>query len=360
MPEEQNKVSKDATPVKEKPAEKKSKPKKNLLVIVITAIVTALVLVTVGVGVYIYYSGYRVAWVNAIARVVPYPMAIVDGNLVRLSDFTINMQIAQHNVLAQKQVDIFDPANKQYREMVEQGVLASQVEGIVIDRLDAKYKIAVTSDDIKKEEDTLIKQFKDRADFEKTVKDLFGCDVATFESHILHNQIAKQKLQKYYLDNKELTKTERDKAAEVLTKIQKGGDFAALAKQYSDDSSASQGGDLGTAALGTYDPDFEKAALALEPGKVSGIVQTQFGWHIIQLVAKDSKSLHAKHILVQSKFEDWLVAAVKGANIQIMTSAFTWDKTLGQLNIAHPTPASTTTTPSTTQDNSTSTNTTTK
>ena len=336
MPDEKNAVAveKSEKPTTETTKESPKKGSKKILMTVVTAVVAAIVLVIVGVGIYIYVGGYKIPWVNAIARVVPYPVAVVDGHIVRLSDFSANMEIAQHNILAQKQVDIFDSTNKQYRDLVEQGVLASQIEGEVIVRLTKKYDVSVTQADIQKEEDSLLTQFKDKADFEKTIQDLFGISVADFEKQILLNQVAKQKLQKYYLDNRDLTKTERDKASEVVDKLKKGEKFDELAKKYSDDSSATQGGDLGTVARGTYDAEFEKAALALKVGETSGIVQTQFGWHVIQLVAKDDKSLHAKHILVQSKFEDWLIAEVKKANIFLLANAFQWDKSAGELKLA--------------------------
>jgi len=78
----------------------------------------------------------------------------------------------------------------------------------------------------------------------------------------------------------------RKQAEEVLAKAKGGADFAALAKQYSQDSTAASGGDLGTFARGVMTPPFEAAAFALEPGQVSDIVETQFGFHIIKLEGK--------------------------------------------------------------------------
>jgi len=74
------------------------------------------------------------------------------------------------------------------------------------------------------------------------------------------------------------------KAEEVLAKLKGGADFAALAKQYSDDkANASKGGDLGWFGAGQMTPAFEKAAFALKPGQMSDVVKTPFGYHIIKL-----------------------------------------------------------------------------
>lgn len=83
-------------------------------------------------------------------------------------------------------------------------------------------------------------------------------------------------------------------ANEVLAKINKGEDFAKLAKAKSiDPGTKDAGGDLGYFGKGQMDPNFEKAAFGLKKtGEVSGLVKTQFGFHIIKLV--DRKSSETK------------------------------------------------------------------
>jgi peptidyl-prolyl cis-trans isomerase D len=79
----------------------------------------------------------------------------------------------------------------------------------------------------------------------------------------------------------------RKKAEDALAKVQKGGDFAKLAQQISEDAgSASKGGDLGLFSRGKMVPAFDAAAFALEPGAVSDVVESPFGFHIIKVQDK--------------------------------------------------------------------------
>ncbi|MDD1013437.1 SurA N-terminal domain-containing protein [Pseudomonas rubra] len=75
------------------------------------------------------------------------------------------------------------------------------------------------------------------------------------------------------------------KVEEIQARLAKGEDFATLAKEFSQDpGSASNGGDLGYAGQGVYDPAFEEALYALNKGQVSGPVRTEYGFHLIKLL----------------------------------------------------------------------------
>lgn len=84
----------------------------------------------------------------------------------------------------------------------------------------------------------------------------------------------------------EAKQTAKTKAEGVLAKVKAGEDFAALAKEHSDDpGSKPNGGDLSWVAQGNTVPPFEQAAWALKDGEVSAVVETRFGYHVIQRLA---------------------------------------------------------------------------
>jgi peptidyl-prolyl cis-trans isomerase C len=85
-----------------------------------------------------------------------------------------------------------------------------------------------------------------------------------------------------------LVETE-DEAKAVADELKKGADFAELAKKKSKDPGASDGGDLGFFTKDQMVPEFSTVAFALEPGKISDPVKSQFGWHVIKVEEKRNR-----------------------------------------------------------------------
>ena len=89
-------------------------------------------------------------------------------------------------------------------------------------------------------------------------------------------------------------------AEQVMTELRDGADFEVLAKRFSEDpGSKEQGGDLGWFKPGQMVKEFENVAFALRPGQTSGIVKTDFGFHIIRLERVRGAERKARHILIR-------------------------------------------------------------
>lgn len=115
-----------------------------------------------------------------------------------------------------------------------------------------------------------------------------------------------------------ISEVERDRVrgelAALRERVLKGESFSMLATLYSQDpGTAKKGGELGFFSRGEMVGEFESAAFALKPGEVSPIIETQFGFHIIQLIERRGNTLNARHILIIPKVssEDLLRARMK-------------------------------------------------
>ncbi len=126
-----------------------------------------------------------------------------------------------------------------------------------------------------------------------------------------------------------LVKTE-DEAKAILAELEAGGDFAKIAQEKSiDTGTAPKGGDLGWFGSGTMVPEFEDAAFALEAGQRSGIVQTQYGFHIILLAerkaaarpeladVRDKVEADAKQETVTERANTWYTEVMASAAVTV-------------------------------------------
>jgi parvulin-like peptidyl-prolyl isomerase len=89
-------------------------------------------------------------------------------------------------------------------------------------------------------------------------------------------------------------------AQKLRKRLLKGADFHQLAEKFSNDpGSAPYGGEMGSVQFGQFVPEYDSAVLALEVGEISEPVRTKFGYHLIELIAKDETTFKSRHILIR-------------------------------------------------------------
>jgi len=120
----------------------------------------------------------------------------------------------------------------------------------------------------------------------------------------------------------------RKKVEDIQKKIQKGEDFAALAKEFSQGPSAPQGGDLGIVPRGRMPKALDDAAFSLKPGEVSGVVETEVGFHLIKVHEKTPEKVvpfkeveerirqHLSNQKLKQKVDEYLNEMKKTAKIE--------------------------------------------
>lgn len=116
--------------------------------------------------------------------------------------------------------------------------------------------------------------------FDKSVKDA----VSETDARRFYDEQVKQLKPEVEVQARHILVESEDKAKEIAEKIAHGADFAEMAKEHSKDpGTKDEGGSLGYFSRGQMVPQFEEAAFKLEKGDISQPVQTQFGWHLIQV-----------------------------------------------------------------------------
>jgi len=119
---------------------------------------------------------------------------------------------------------------------------------------------------------------------------------------------------------KEAKETAKNQLRDLRKRIVDGSNtFEELATAYSaDPGSAAQGGVLGFQARGTFVKEFEAAAYKLKKGEISGIVETEYGFHLMKLIERRGNEINIQHILIQAKISsnDLQIAKTKADSIR--------------------------------------------
>lgn len=170
---------------------------------------------------------------------------------------------------------------------------------------------------------------------EESFKDSLKLDLLVEKAAVVDIEATEDEMKEYYDNYKPQVKArhilveDEAKAKEVKKKLDEGGDFAELAKEYSTDpGSAEAGGDLGWFGPGRMVPEFEEASYALEVNEISEPVQSQHGFHIIQVTEKEEKKSYEdmkaeiEHQVKVAKIDNTVMSEalqkeLKNANVKI-------------------------------------------
>ncbi len=274
--------------------------KKRFLVVTLAILAGVIGLMIIVFAVLIYRFNSSGNIVYRVSRFIPYPAARVDGRFVSYGDYLFQLNPLIHyykNAAASqeansKPVDFSSPEGKKKLQQLEEIALREAEEAAVIKQLAKEKGVSVSKQQLDDEVKRAIEREGGQAKFEEAIKYFYGWNINDFRK-VMKIQLLQRELQPAY------SVEQRKKAEATLKRVQSGEDFAKVAGETSQDpGSKDKGGDLGFASKGSYVPEFEDAAFKLKPGEVSGIVETQFGYHIIKVTEKKDDQVKVSHILI--------------------------------------------------------------
>lgn len=292
-------------------------------------------------------------------------VATVNDSSIGVSKYIQALKLNKSAIESMYGTSIWDSEvekGKKYSDFFKDTVLEQMINTEVIYQQAKKDNLLPSEEEVNKQFKEFQKEVKDDKIYKQNMKKLgitdedikkeqeIGIAIKNYKDNFFKNaEISNEEMKKYYDDNKnefykdevkashiliktidennnELSDKKKEeakkKAEDILKKIKSGEEFAKLAKEYSEDGTASQGGDLGFFTKGEMVPEFEKAAWELKPGEVSDLVKTQYGYHIIKVTDKVDKQLSfdevkdtIKDMLLNEKFNKNIEDLVKEAKI---------------------------------------------
>lgn len=246
--------------------------------------------------------------VKAIGSVLPYPMAMVEYKPIYLSKYWGELDLIVKTCQEAKV-----GTDCQITDKDRSDVYTNLINEQVVLKLAKLNNISLADGKLDEEMKKISDQNGGDAEFAKLLQEKFGWSVDEFKQRVYLSLLAQEMEDKMVekVNAKHLlimadknAKPEdiekaKQKAQEALDKINKGEDFDAIVKEYSEDTSTKDsGGDLGFFARGVMVPEFEQAAFSLARGQVSGLIKTDFGWHIIKVIDKKGE--------IKQDFKSWL------------------------------------------------------
>jgi parvulin-like peptidyl-prolyl isomerase len=251
--------------------------------------------------------------------------ALVNGQAIPLQDFENQVTPAVGYL---KQQPGFDANSKEGQAAIAQTrrqVLSWMIDQVLIEQAAKNEGIALSDEQVEAEIARLIGN--DAAKFDEWLK-ANGLTRDSFKAQ-LQRELLGAALQEHIVGTlpaiveqvhaRHILLASESEAMNVLLKLRAGEDFAALAKQYSQDKASSEmGGDLGFFPRGVMPIEIEAVAFGLAPGQISGIVKTDFGYHIVEVVEKDPARKVPDEMVAawrQKTFQRWLDAQRSAAKI---------------------------------------------
>jgi parvulin-like peptidyl-prolyl isomerase len=241
---------------------------------------------------------YRFGWYNEtaleFAKIVPLPVAKVGSKSVSLHEY-LEVVNAVSKLYA-REAESQGSAELRPLDEIREQVYLDFIDRELTKLLAVKYNVAVSNDEVNA-------AYTEReADIQALAE--IGWSADDIKRILIGPSLLTNKVDQAIFADKTLKEDAKKRIDEVKAQLDKGGDFAELAKQFSEDGSASDGGDLGYFGRDYMVKPFENAAFALNAGEVSGVIETEFGYHIIKVEEVEKKAgrvdrVHARHILIR-------------------------------------------------------------
>ncbi len=243
----------------------------------------------------LYHFNVTSTFIYRVTQVIPFPVAKAGPSFVAYENYLFEMRHYIHYYQTQQGID-FKKEGKPQLVAFRKTALQSVIDDAYTKQLAKQHKITVTDQELNYQIDLLRNQNRlggSNTIFEDVLKEFWGWSLQDFKRE-LRQQILAQKV------NSTLDTDAHNRAQNVLSQLTNGGDFAALAKQYSEDPSTKDGGgDYGIAIEKTnrdLSPQVIDALFKLQPGQTSAIVETPLGLEILKVREKDGPSVRASHI----------------------------------------------------------------
>ncbi len=262
----------------------------------------------------IYLGGWRGPWVSRLALAAHLPGLFVNGRILPLIDFFEDTEaLAKY----------WDRSELSFtKEQLQEQVLKSWVEKEVIKQLAQAKGLALTEAEISQQLDFVLTNSGSSLELENLIGSLYGWSLAEYTDKIIKPLLLAQKLENDFYQSAGRAAAQAQLAKLRDQILDEEIEFKKAAPEINEDASKFTEGDLGWFALGEIAPELELAALSLEAGALSPVLESRFGYHVLKLEEKvvnqatSQTTFHLSHLFkAKPSFNDYLNEQIKKAKV---------------------------------------------
>ncbi len=301
-------------------------------------VIIAAIIVVIGGGVAKYAFGFSSDWFKKMESIIPYPAALIDySRVITAGEFNENISSIRQFYEAQDfskvglRIDFSTNEGKKRLKIKEKEILNKMIEDRIIIILAQRQGIKITDEMVNQALDRKLQEYGT----EKSVRDnlfrLYGWTIMDFKEKIVKPDLYRDELEKIFENNDNAKEKAREIIEEARKELANGGEFAQVAKKYSQGMSAAEGGELGWFDKKQLMPEIAESIMNLSKGERSGILKSKAGYHIIEINDKkndqEKEMVNIRQIFVSSgTFSDWLEKQMKQFTVIIPLKDFFWNK----------------------------------
>jgi len=289
------------------------------------------------VAVLLYGFGKRGTFIDKISNYLPYPAAMIEwGSFVAIGDVNSDLTSIKKFYESQNFSDVglrvdFATEDGQKRLRVkEKNLLNKLIENKIIEKIARSKGIVITKEMASQNVQREVEQYGNGSEVEKNLANLYNWNMDDFKEKIVKPDMYRDELDKNRKATDESFVEAKERILQVQKELNDKGEFAEVAKKYSEGESAKNGGDLGWFTADQMMPEIAMSVFMMKEGERSDVVESSIGFHIIQIDDRKTEDgidkIKVRQILIRAKsFSDWLLEQEKNMRVRVFLKDYYWN-----------------------------------
>lgn len=279
-----------------------------------------------------------------IAQLLHFPAAIVENDIITIKELDQRLDPIKKFYLTADpssgmKVDLSSVDGKKMIKIKEKYLLNKLIEDAIIEKEAIRRGVKITPEMLSQEASQELKQYGDEKEVQKSLNDIYGWNISDFQENVTKPYLYEKGLLEKIKANDDSYKSSKEKMEKASAELKEGNDFKSIASKYSEGASAENEGDLGWLSAKEMLPEISAIAFGLEKGKVSEIIESSLGYHIVKIEDKKNENGEDKIRLRQifTRFEtisDWISKHEKSIRIRVPLKDFYWNQDDGKIDFS--------------------------